>query len=158
MPNNFEVALSKCFNRYFAKDSVKALAYRFEKSSRFSFQPCDVLIDSREKKWYCAIEAKSRQLNKGKSSLYFSSFSDAGDTPQMERLHNFCGITGRKGYLAVELWDKKTKGREAYLLELKKVYPLWLKGDAGIPFEVIRKGKPLKWEGKYSKGRYIYMV
>lgn len=153
MSVNFETEVAKAYNKYFKEHNITALAYRFEKSTRFTIQPCDVLIDSPSREsFYYAIECKSMTSN-GKKPLYFSSnFSDKGAKPQMERIYEFCELTGRIGHLAVELKEKPE--RQAYVLPLQLVFSFWSNNRPAIPLDVIRTGKPLLWNGTWGKGHY----
>lgn len=152
---NFEAELVKASNRYFTENKITALAFRFEKSTRFSFQPCDVLIDSPPRTdHYDAVECKSLTLN-GRKPLYFSShFSDSGKKHQIDRMKDFLDQTGRRGLLAVELNNKPN--REAYIIDFKILYSLWTSHAPSVPLDTIRSGKPLTWNGTWAKGSYTF--
>jgi len=89
----------------------------------------------------------------GQRPLYFSShFSDHGRKPQIQRMADFLEKTGRRGYFAIQLVEKPK--REAFFLPFSQVYDIWSDLNAGIPLNIIRSGKPLIWEGTFSKGQY----
>jgi hypothetical protein len=101
---------------------------------------------------YLAIEAKSMTVS-GQRPLYFSShFSDHGRKHQIERMAEFLEKTGRRGQFAVELKEKPK--REAFILPFSQIYDIWSDLNAGVPLNIIRSGKPLIWEGTFSKGQY----
>lgn len=152
---NFETEVAKVYNLYFKENNIDALAYRFEKSNRFTTQPCDVLVDSRDQKFYLAIECKSMKVD-GQRPLYFSSnFSNKGLKHQIDRMEDFCTITGRHGVLAVELYNKP-RSRDAFLVPFHEVFVLWKYGKSGLPLKTIRHGTHLGWCGTYSKGYYSF--
>lgn len=150
---NFEVSLVDCFTRFYAANNIKAVAYRLERGSRFSAHPCDVLSDTpMRKEYYFGIEAKSLKYT-GQSKLYFSSHFQIKQN-QLDRMIQFLDSSGRDGYLAVQLEDKKNKTREAYLLDIEPVYSIYQNGEPGIKVDFIREGKPFIWEGQFAKGHY----
>lgn len=153
---NFEVEVVKAYNSYFAEHHIDALALRLEKGTKYSTQPCDVLVLSPNKSYYFAIECKSMALTDQKA-LYFSSAFSVPKHPverhQIDRMHEFCEKSGMRGVLAVEL-HKKPEFREAFLIPLQEAYVLWRNGRPGIPLITVRKGTPLVWVGTYGKGRY----
>jgi hypothetical protein len=153
---NFETALVNCLNKSYYDNKTTALAYRYQKSTRFTAQPCDVLIDSPERNPnYCAIECKSLTLSGQRTKLYFSShFSDSGKKHQIERMKDFLNKTGRRGHLAVELKNKPH--RKAYILDFAPVYDLWADLLPGVTLDMIKEGHPLVWHGNWSKGYYTY--
>ena len=115
MPRNtFEINLVKSFNKYFRDNKIRAFSYRL-KQSKYVNQYIDLLVDSKDPKYYCAIECKSIKTNK----IYFNSHFN-GD--QIERENQFITLTGRNGYLAVEFRRGIGKPRESYLLPWILVY------------------------------------
>ena len=151
---NFEVSIVDCFNRFYADNNIRAVALRLERSSRFSAHPCDVLSDTpNRKEYYFGIEAKSLRYT-GQGKLHFSShFQNKGK--QLDRMMEFLDMSGRDGYLAVQLEDKKNKTREAYLLDIEPVYSIYQDGEPGIKVDFIRGGAPFIWKGQFAKGHYI---
>jgi hypothetical protein len=92
----------------------------------------------------------------GQRPLYFSSnFSDKGLKHQIERMYEFCELTGRHGVLAVEIY-KKPEYRQAFLIPFQEVFVLWKNNKSGISLKTIRHGTPLEWRGTYSKGYYSF--
>jgi hypothetical protein len=92
----------------------------------------------------------------GQKPLYFSSnFSAKGIKHQIDRMEDFCTITGRHGVLAVELY-KKLESRDAFLIPFHEVFTLWKYGKSNLPLKTIRHGTHLEWRGTYSKGYYSF--
>jgi hypothetical protein len=146
----FERNIVTCFNTEFENTHIHAIAYRFERASRFTVQPADILIDSANSAFYCAIECKSFEPKGAK--LYFSSaFSDATGVPQLERMHTFLTLSGRAGIIAIEI---KVQNRlNAYLLDFDIVYGLFLKGVKGVSLATVKeKGQHLE----RRKGNYFF--
>jgi Holliday junction resolvase len=143
----FERDIVKCFNTHFDIAYIHAIAYRFERASRFSIQPADILVDSREKPYYCAIECKSMEGDK----LYFSSaFSDATKIPQLERMNTFLIQSGRKGYIAIEV--RQNRHLNAWILDFQPVYEAFKGVWPGLSLDTIRHlGQKLtRSQGTYS--------
>ena len=94
----------------------------------------------------------------GQKPLYFSSnFRDPTKKikHQVERMYDFCGITGRRGVLAVELY-KQPESRNAFLIPFQEIFVLWKRGRPGVSLKTIRDGTPLEWKGAYSTGHYSF--
>lgn len=146
----WETDLANSLNRHFTENDISSLAYRFPKASKFSVQPCDILVDSLDRKYYQAIECKSMRI-KNKKVLYFSErFSDKSKKyrHQIDRMHDFCTITGRAGYLAVELISKQ---KEAFILPFDIVFELFSDLKPGVPLTTIREGVPVpRSHGQYN--------
>lgn len=98
LKNNLESVLVNLFNKKFNREGINAIAYRI-RQAKFSTQFCDVLVDSRLKSYYLAIECKKiKSLH-----FYFSSYFRKD---QIERFTAFITSSGRKGYL-VTSYQKK---------------------------------------------------
>jgi hypothetical protein len=133
---HFERDIVKCFNTYFDRQQIDAIAYRFERASHYTVQPADVLIDSADTQFYCAIECKSFEPKGAGSKLYFSSaFSDATGIPQLERMHTFLKKSGREGHVAVQI--KANNRLSAYILPFYTVYMI-SKREKGLSLKTIR--------------------
>ena len=143
----FERSIVRCFNTHFDIAYIHAIAYRFERASHFTTQPADILIDSREKQYYCAIECKSLAGNK----LYFSSaFSDATDIPQLERMNTFLTQSGRTGLIAIEV--RQNRHLNAWILDFQPVYEQFKGVSTGLSLDTIRRlgHKLTRSKGTYS--------
>lgn len=138
--NRFESQVVKTLNTFFSKAFINAFAYRFPKANRYSTQYCDVLVDSRDVRFFLAIECKSTEAD----VLYFSTFHVRKDgTHQLDTLRNFVERTERTGFIAIELKHK------AYLVPLGYVYRKWRDGKKGLDIINIKtNGCPLQ--------RYVY--
>jgi len=111
--SDFEREIVACLNRFFDTGKRQGFAYRL-KQHKFSSQYVDVLVDSLDPRYYCAIECKSIHGRK----LYFSQHfhNDRKGVHQVEAISTFLARTGRRGYLAIEFRFGPGKAREAYLI------------------------------------------
>ena len=111
--SDFEREMVACLNRFFEAGKRQGFAYRL-KQHKWSGQYVDVLVDSLDPRYYCAIECKSIRGKK----LYFSQHfhSDRNDVHQVDAISAFLSRTGRRGYLAIEFRFGSGKAREAYLI------------------------------------------
>lgn len=139
--NQFERALADAFNDHLGEEPPRGYAHR-KKQHRFTSQECDVMVDSPMDEFYLAIECKSIK-DDSTNKLYFSThFSDG----QLDRLKRFCDMSGRTGYVAVEVKRGAGIQRRAFLLPLETVLD-YRRTEAGIPLghmedytEIPRKG------------------
>lgn len=114
---SYELKIVNYFNNFFKSNNISAIAYRL-KQAKFCGQICDILVDSKDKTYYLAIECKTT-----KYGLYFSSnFSDN----QVLNITKFIKLSGRTGVLALK--DRK----EEYLIPWDIVDGAYLRGDKSI--------------------------
>ena len=111
--SDFEREMVTCLNRFFEAGKRLGFAYRL-KQSKWSTQHVDVLVDSLDPRYYCAIECKSIHGKK----LYFSQHfhTDRNHVHQVDAISAFLSRTGRRGYLAIEFRFGSGRTREAYLI------------------------------------------
>lgn len=111
--SDFERDVVHCMNAFFAERSLQGFAYRL-KQHKFATQYVDVLVDSLDPRYYCAIECKSI---KGKR-IYFSQHfhADKAGVHQIDAITEFLRRTGRRGFLAVEFRGGPGQKNEAYLM------------------------------------------
>jgi Holliday junction resolvase len=111
--SDFEREMVTCLNRFFEEGKRQGFAYRL-KQSKWSTQYVDVLVDSLDPRYYCAIECKSIHGKK----LYFSQHFhvDRNQVHQVDSISAFLSRTGRRGYLAIEFRFGSGRTREAYLI------------------------------------------
>lgn len=133
--NNFENILVRSLNQAFEDEGIQALAYRL-KQARFCSQNADIIVDSNLNCWYLAIECKS--VKKG-NNLYFSSYFSSG---QIEAMTAFCNISGRTGYLAVDI---RGPGKHGYLIPWNLIYLSYKSGSKQIKLENFERYQNLKW-------------
>ena len=69
---SFEAMLARCFNEWFDKKKIAAMAYKLP-MVRYQKQGFDIYCDSRHYEWYCAIECKSIDAE-AERALYFSQY------------------------------------------------------------------------------------
>ncbi|MCS3923787.1 hypothetical protein [Methanosalsum natronophilum] len=113
----FERDLVQSFNHFFEKSSIKGIAYRM-KQHRFTHQYLDILVDSLNPDYYIGIECKSISVQKGANALYFTQHftKDKNGVHQIERISKFLKMSGRMGFLAIELRLGAGKSRKAYAI------------------------------------------
>ncbi|MDO5846499.1 MAG: Holliday junction resolvase [Methanocorpusculum sp.] len=111
MINSFERDMVMCMNRFFTENRMKGFAYRL-KQATFNTQYVDIVVDSRDPRYYLAIECKSL---KGKRLSFSSNFhKDKDGVHQVDNISGFIGYTGRTGYLAAEF--RGGQKNEAYMM------------------------------------------
>lgn len=131
MTSDFELRLVKAFNNFFRSSRVPGIAYRF-RQYKYAAQFVDILVDSPQ--GYLGIEAK--RLSPNSKSLYFSQFSTSSGGSQLERIQQFLELSGRRGYLAVEL---PARISQAWLLDWNQVFQAFRSGDAGLSLDSIQR-------------------
>jgi len=133
--SDFEREMVACLNRFFEAGKRQGFAYRL-KQSKWSTQYVDVLVDSLDPRYYCAIECKSIHGKK----LYFSQHFhvDRNHVHQVESISTFLSRTGRRGYLAIEFRFGSGKTREAYLIPWDALVRFY-KSAPGIGIEEFRE-------------------
>jgi hypothetical protein len=144
--SNFEWALTNAFNSFFKRQKIRAIAYRL-KQSRFVSQMMDILVDSRLREYYLAIECKSLDSRKTKALYFKQHFSSAKGIHQLARETEFLTRSGRKGILAVELRRGTGKARMAYFVPWGLVYQHYHEGMPGLSLELIEQNPALERRG-----------
>ena len=99
---DFERSIVHAFNGYAETYSKKLVAYRHYQM-RFQPQLFDVLVDSGLPGLYLACECKSIDASKDHSIYFTQHFNRSGGVHQVERESNWLDLSGRVGYLVVEL-------------------------------------------------------
>ena len=132
--SDFEREMVTCLNRFFEEGKRQGFAYRL-KQSKWSTQHVDVLVDSLDPRYYCAIECKSIRGKK----LYFSQHfhMDRKRVHQVESISGFLSRTGRRGYLAIEFRFGSGRTREAYLIPWDALVRFY-RSTPGIGIEEFR--------------------
>jgi hypothetical protein len=136
----FERQLVKSFNTYFKENGIKGIAFRL-KQHRFTHQYLDVIVDSLHPDYYLGIECKSISTDKGAKALYFTQHftTDKQGSHQVDRMSEYLRLSGRKGFLAVELRQGAGKGRVAFAIPWKVVADRFESGANGFKVEEIRE-------------------
>lgn len=113
----FERVLVHSFNSFFKENNIKGIAHRV-KQHRFTSQFLDILVDSLHPDYYLGIECKSISVEKGAKALYFSQHFtvDKKGTHQISRISDYLRLSGRTGFLAVELRMGTGHTRKAYII------------------------------------------
>jgi len=131
----FERSIVSMFNTVFedGSKSVRGRAYR-RRSSKFSSQVCDVLVDSASDRFYGAVECKRVSSS---DKLYFSSNFRSG---QVEDFRDFCRDTGRSGWLAVEVSHGRGRAKQGFLMDLETLL-LFYENGKYIPLNLDGSGE-----------------
>lgn len=134
----FERQLVQSFNVFFSEHEIKAIAFRL-KQHRFTHQYLDVIVDSLHPDYYLGIECKSISTEKGARSLYFTQHftTDKNGAHQVERMTDYLRLSGRKGFLAVELRPGSGRERTAYAIPWHIVAERFEAGEKGLNVEAI---------------------
>jgi Holliday junction resolvase len=137
--SDFEREMVACLNRFFEAEKRQGFAYRL-KQHKWSTQYVDVLVDSLDPRYYCAIECKSIRGKK----LYFSQHfhNDRNHVHQVDGISTFLSRTGRRGYLAIEFRFGSGKTREAYLIPWDSLVRFY-RSAPGIGIDEFRGFIPL---------------
>lgn len=133
---NSELKIVNSLNHYFRKNGIEAIAYRI-KQAKFTEQFCDILVDSKNPLYYLGIECKSINLNSSKK-LYFSQHFHSNEREQIFKIDRFLKISGRRGYLALELRKGRGHFNELYFLPWNFVMQKF-KTSGKIDFKEIEK-------------------
>lgn len=135
----FERHLVKSFNTFFQEKDIKGISFRL-KQHRFTHQFLDVIVDSLHPDYYLGIECKSISTDKGARALYFTQHftTDKQGSHQVERMSDFLRLSGRKGFLAVELRQGVGKGRVAFAIPWNVVVDRFEAGERGFKVDEIR--------------------
>ena len=128
---DFEWALTSALNSFFEKEGIAAIAYRL-KQSRFVSQAMDILVDSRMREYYLAIECKSLDARNTRAIYFTQHFNSCGGTHQLDRETEFIKRSGRNGVLAIELRRGAGKARSAHLVPWSEILRPFLAGEAGM--------------------------
>ncbi|MCL7413945.1 MAG: hypothetical protein M8353_10090 [ANME-2 cluster archaeon] len=136
----FERHLVKSFNIYFEENGIKGIAFRL-KQHRFTHQFLDVIVDSLHPDYYLGIECKSIATDKGAKTLYFTQHftTDKEGAHQVDRMSDYLRLSGRKGFLAVELRQGAGTGRAAFAIPWKVVTDRFESGEPGLKVDEIRE-------------------
>lgn len=143
---DFEWALTSALNSFFEKEGIAAIAYRL-KQSRFVSQAMDILVDSRMREYYLAIECKSLDARKTRSLYFKQHFSTAAGAHQLARETEFIARSGRQGILAVELRHGAGIARTAHFIPWGQVYQSYEAGRPGLTLQEIKVNPALERKG-----------
>jgi len=149
----FERVLVQSFNSFFYENGIKGIAHRV-KQHRFTPQFLDILVDSLDPDYYLGIECKSISVEKGAKALYFSQHFtvDKNRIHQIERISDFLRLSGRTGFLAVELRMGTGYSREAYIIPWTELDTLFnTDGENKLSISDLKEYSMLEREGN----RYI---
>ncbi|MEM3086433.1 MAG: hypothetical protein QXO51_05440 [Halobacteria archaeon] len=139
MVTSAETKIVAGFNRFFRERGIDGVAYRI-RQHRFAPQVVDLLVDSRHWRYYLAMEVKSISLEKGTRSLYFSQhFHQArkGEENQVGRISDFLRLSGRIGFLAVEMRRGVGRPLECHLVPWRAVETRFRQGQSGFRVEEL---------------------
>lgn len=146
-----ENKIVRAWNSFFERNGIDAVAYRV-KQHKYTSQIVDILVDSRLRKYYLAIEAKSISVARGQKSIYFTQhFSvDRDGRHQIERISEFLSRSGRRGFLAVELRMGRGKHNELFIIKWRDIQKRYEEGKGFRVDEIMRYPKFGKVSGEYE--------
>ncbi|MGB3907314.1 MAG: hypothetical protein WBL02_02640 [Methanomethylovorans sp.] len=161
----FERVLVQSFNSFFTENGIKGIAHRI-KQHRFTPQFLDVLVDSLDPDYYIGIECKSISVEKGAKALYYSQHFtvDKKGTHQIARISDFLRLSGRVGFLAVELRMGTGNLREAYIIPWTELDALFnTEGEKKLSISDLKEYAMIEREGnryridpaKWKAGRVL---
>jgi hypothetical protein len=159
-----ENEIVKALNFFYHSNNIKAYAYRFPQSERkmqkgVSNQPCDILSDSSNSKYYIAIEAKSMDISDKNQNLNFKSrFTCTNNIHQLEHESFFCELTGRTGWLVIELRRGAGKPRKCHVIDLNSVCHKYKAGEKSLKLvEILTSPEINRVGGKYVVGEELFL-
>ena len=146
---DFERSIVHAFNDYASNYGENLVAYRHYQM-RYQPQLFDVLVDSHCSELYLAIECKSIDP-KTVNSIYFKQhFSTIKGVHQIDRENNWLSLSGRYGFLCVELRSYDGKRTRCFFVPYDFVVQRFKRGDVGISFdEIVECPCCTKSAGKY---------
>lgn len=146
----FERQLVKSFNSYFKEKGIKGIAFRL-KQHRFTHQYIDVIVDSLHPDYYLGIECKSISTDKGTKVLYFTQHftTDKQGVHQVDRMSEYLRLSGRKGFLAVELRQGAGRRRTAFAIPWRVVAERFEANKSGFKVDEIRKFPEIERNGSF---------
>lgn len=136
---NFERSLVSALNVMYIDYDIDAIAYRRWAPPRVE-QEMDIVSDSVEGKYYFAVECKSVDGRKTDTLYWTQHFSSTPAGHQIDRECSWLRMTGRTGYLAVEIRSGSGSAREAYLYPYQQLARIKKSTALGISLDRIRSG------------------
>jgi hypothetical protein len=133
---SFEAMLARCFNEWFDKKKIAAMAYKLP-MVRYQKQGFDIYCDSRHMPWYCAIECKSIDAEAEQKLLFSQYFHVSKGVHQIEYENGIAERSGRNTILAVELRGRRGVRKTAFLVPWRFVIRLYHGGSKGITQDEI---------------------
>jgi hypothetical protein len=133
---SFERDIVHAFNDYSTNYKVKLIAYRH---LQFRYQPqlFDVLVDCRGNELYLALECKSIDAN-SVDKLYFKKhFTWVKGVCQVVRESDWLNLSGRNGFLVVELRRGRGKRVSAFFVPWRVVWSAFMADFPCIEAEQI---------------------
>jgi hypothetical protein len=143
-----ENQLVKAFNDHFQASGTPGIAFRL-KQYRYSRQWVDVLVDSKgPPPLRLGIECKS--LKADAKALYFTQHFHRGDGPrdQVSDISDFLRLSGREGWLAVELRAPAGQSNRLYLIPWGEVEKRASNGSPGFTVAEITTFRQVPRKGR----------
>jgi hypothetical protein len=133
---DFERSMVHAFNGYAETYCKKLVAYR-HLQIRYQPQLFDVLVDSRPNEFYLALECKSIDVDSVKQIYFKKHFNWKNGICQITRENDWLSLSGRNGFLAVELRGRLPFRTRCFLVPWRVVYNNFSAGYPGIVAEVV---------------------
>ena len=149
---SFENEIVNALNFFYIKNNISAEAFRLFQAEYSKGQKCDILSDSRNPRYYLAIECKSINSAKYKTFNFKSRSSQTEDgISQFEKEFKFAQRTGRNGLLLIECRMGGGHAKLCYFIPMKDVCDALSDGKKSFKLKEIQSYPSLSRE----KGRYI---
>ncbi|DBA35255.1 TPA_asm: hypothetical protein vir530_00031 [dsDNA virus vir530] len=146
----FERDMVHAWNNYAATYGKKLVAYRHYQM-RYQPQLFDVLVDSRPNEFYLALECKSIDPTTVPQLYFKQHFSSPKGIHQVVRESEWLSLSGRNGFLVVELRRGRGKRTSCFFVPWRSVAYNFKAGLLGIDSEIITRCPACdKRAGKYT--------
>lgn len=146
---DFERAMVHSFNDYGVLYKTNLVAYR-HLQMRYQPQLFDVLVDSNHSEFYLALECKSIDASKDKAVYFTQHFNHAKGVHQIDRESNWLDLSGRRGFLVVELRKYSGNKSECHFIPWGSLLRKYKDGEYGYPVrDIIEFPGVQKLSGKY---------
>ena len=147
---DFERSMVHAFNDYAETYGKKLVAYR-HLQMRYQPQLFDVLVDSRPNEFYLALECKSIDISSVKQVYFKKHFNWKNGICQITRESDWLSLSGRNGFLAVELRGGRGERTRCFLVPWRVVHNNFRAGYPGIVAGVVCSSPfCVKSGGKYT--------
>ncbi len=133
---DFERSIVHAFNDYAETYGKKLVAYRHFQM-RYQPQLFDVLVDSRPNEFYLALECKSIDTSSVNQIYFKKHFTWKAGVCQIARESDWLSLSGRNGFLVVELRGGRGERFRCFFVPWRVVYNNFNAGYPGIVAEVV---------------------
>lgn len=147
---DFERDMVHAFNNYVEHSNIDLIAYRHYQM-RFQSQLFDVLVDSYDRNFYFALECKSINPYTVPNLYFKKAFSWQKGVCQVVRETHWLNLSGRRGYLVVELRRPRPSKTACYFVPWVQVEDSFYNDLPCVYSDVILSCPSIeKAQGKYT--------